>query len=55
MFDTDGDGAIDIPEFLQTLQSLGQNPSQKEIDDMMRVIDVNGWLSKAYDNLWTPY
>lgn len=46
MFDKDGDGNIDIPEFIKTLKSLGQNPSQKEIDDLMKVIDVNGeWPS----------
>jgi len=42
MFDKDGDGDIDIPEFVNTLKSLGQNPSQKEIDDMMKIIDKNG-------------
>lgn len=42
MFDVDGDGTIDIPEFINTVKSLGQNPSQSEIDDMMKVIDANG-------------
>ena len=53
MFDKDGDGDIDIPEFVNTLKSLGQNPSQKEIDDrwVMCLYNDSASSSRGY-NWW---
>ncbi|WAR09498.1 CALL3-like protein, partial [Mya arenaria] len=42
LFDRDGDGTISVQEFVDTLRSLGQEPSQMEIDEMIHKIDRNG-------------
>ncbi|XP_053388872.1 uncharacterized protein LOC123524074 [Mercenaria mercenaria] len=42
LFDKDGDGEIDIGQLVETLKSLGQNPSQREIDELVREFDANG-------------
>ncbi|KAH3752904.1 hypothetical protein DPMN_187530 [Dreissena polymorpha] len=42
MFDKDGDGSIDVNEFVSALRSLGQNPNQLEIEEMVKSIDRNG-------------
>lgn len=42
LFDKDGDGEIDIDELVKTLKSLGKNPSQEEINELVRDFDANG-------------
>eukprot|EP00803_Ostreobium_quekettii_P006964 evm.model.scf_1970.2 EVM.evm.TU.scf_1970.2 scf_1970:22605-24176(-) len=42
LFDKDGDGAITIKELGQMMQSLGQTPTEGELQDMMREADADG-------------
>ncbi|XP_060577843.1 neo-calmodulin-like [Ruditapes philippinarum] len=42
LFDEDGNGEIAIDELIKTLQSLGKNPSQEEINELVRDFDANG-------------
>ncbi|KAH3844324.1 neo-calmodulin-like [Dreissena polymorpha] len=42
MFDIDGDGSVNVQEFVATLRSMGQNPTQLEINEMVKSIDRNG-------------
>lgn len=42
MFDKDGDGSISIDELANVMRSLGQDPTQKELEDMMREVDEDG-------------
>ncbi|KAL3873879.1 hypothetical protein ACJMK2_036962 [Sinanodonta woodiana] len=42
LFDKDGDGDISVKELGSVMKSLGQNPSEKELEDMIREVDVDG-------------
>ena len=42
LFDTDGDGTISIKELETIMRSLGQNPTQKEIQEMVKKADNDG-------------
>lgn len=42
LFDKDGDGNISTPELLTVMRSLGHNPSQDDIMDMIKEVDKNG-------------
>ncbi|KAI9471764.1 calmodulin 3 [Coemansia mojavensis] len=41
MFDKNGDGSISKDELREVMASLGENLSEKEIDDMLAEADVN--------------
>lgn len=41
-FDKNGDGKIDVKEMGIALRLEGQNPTEKEIQDMVDAIDLNG-------------
>jgi len=41
IFDKDGDGTISTSELAQAMKSLGQNPSDAEIQDMINEVDVD--------------
>jgi Ca2+-binding EF-hand superfamily protein len=41
IFDTDGGGTIDTQELGSAMRSLGQNPSQSELEDMILAVDVD--------------
>lgn len=41
IFDKDGDGKIDRTELGTVMRALGQNPTQREIDDLVNEIDQN--------------
>ena len=42
IFDKDGDGTITITELSTVLQSLGQNPTEEELEDIIREVDIDG-------------
>ncbi|XP_063283000.1 calmodulin-alpha-like [Pelobates fuscus] len=42
LYDKDGDGAITTKELGTVMRSLGQNPSEAELQDMLREIDHDG-------------
>ena len=42
MFDKDNDGTISVEELPAVLRYLGQNPSQKMVQEIMAEIDVDG-------------
>jgi len=42
MFDLDGSGTIELTELKQVMLQLGQNPSDDDLMDMIRIVDVNG-------------
>jgi calmodulin len=42
IFDRDGDGTIDNDELGTVMRSLGYQPSEEEIEDMMREADKDG-------------
>ena len=42
LFDKDGDGTITIKELGTVLRSLGQNPTEAEIQEMVNEIDEDG-------------
>lgn len=47
VFDTDGSGAISAEELGQVMRSLGQSPSETELRDMIKEVDVD--LSGSVD------
>ncbi|CAF3826258.1 unnamed protein product [Rotaria magnacalcarata] len=42
LFDKNGDGSIDANEIGQVMRSLGLNPTNKEITDLIAEVDKNG-------------
>ena len=42
MFDQDGDGTITLNELRTVMQSLGQNPIDQELEDMINEVDNDG-------------
>lgn len=42
MFDKDGDGRITAKELGTVLKSLGQNPTETELRDMINEVDSDG-------------
>ena len=42
IFDKDGDGTITIHELSTVLQSLGQNPTEEELEEIIREVDIDG-------------
>ena len=41
-WDKDGDGTIDAGELGIVMRSLGQNPTMRDINDMLKEIDKDG-------------
>jgi calmodulin len=42
MFDKDNDGTISSTELGVVMRSLGQNPTEQELKDMINEVDVDG-------------
>jgi len=42
LFDKDGDGSITAIELGTVMRSMGQNPTQKELQDMINEVDADG-------------
>lgn len=45
LFDKDGDGTISSDELGVVMRSLGQNPSDQELDDLIKEVDIDGMVN----------
>jgi Ca2+-binding EF-hand superfamily protein len=48
MFDKDGSGCIDAAELKTVLHNLKQNPTDKDVDDMIKELDTNGIVKEVH-------
>ncbi|XP_028395909.1 calmodulin-like [Dendronephthya gigantea] len=49
MFDVDGDGTVSTEELKDVMAKLGQNPSEKELTDMINEVDEDGSGAVDFD------
>ena len=52
VFDIDGNGFIDQHELRVTIRNLGENPSDRDIRDMIGAADVKGDGRIDYEGTW---
>ena len=48
LFDKDGDGTITTKELGTVMRSLGQNPTEAELQDMINEVDADGECTLKY-------
>ena len=42
VFDSNQDGTICVSELMKLMQSCGQNPTDKDVEEIMKAVDKNG-------------
>ena len=52
LFDKDGNGTITAKELGTAMRSLGQTPSESELQDMINEIDADGKTPCLYNPRW---
>ena len=49
MFDQDDSGSVSYDELAKIVRGLGQNPTEKELEEMFKQLDGDGMRIKNFD------